>query len=180
MFRNKTLLSTLSFLCLLFGLAGAAHARSAVADVFPTAETDPGKKKIGVVLFTDTPNGLAISVSLKGLPPGKRGFHIHEVGDCGPTTKDGNVIPAGAAGGHWDPDKTGKHMGPGGSGHKGDLPPLEVAEDGTVETTLHVKNITVDDIKNLAVIIHAGGDNFSDEPAPLGGGGPRFACGVIK
>ena len=29
-------------------------------------------------------------------------------------------------------------------------------------------------------MIHGGGDNNSDHPAPLGGGGPRMACGVIK
>ena len=27
---------------------------------------------------------------------------------------------------------------------------------------------------------HAGGDNHSDHPLPLGGGGERFACGVIS
>jgi len=29
-------------------------------------------------------------------------------------------------------------------------------------------------------MIHAGGDNMSDKPEPLGGGGARYACGVIK
>jgi Cu-Zn family superoxide dismutase len=28
-------------------------------------------------------------------------------------------------------------------------------------------------------MIHAGGDNHADHPAPLGGGGARMACGVI-
>jgi Cu-Zn family superoxide dismutase len=28
-------------------------------------------------------------------------------------------------------------------------------------------------------MIHAGGDNYADQPAPLGGGGARIACGVI-
>jgi len=28
-------------------------------------------------------------------------------------------------------------------------------------------------------MIHAGGDNYSDSPAPLGGGGARIACGVL-
>ena len=28
-------------------------------------------------------------------------------------------------------------------------------------------------------MVHMHGDNFSDDPAPLGWGGPRFACGVI-
>lgn len=29
-------------------------------------------------------------------------------------------------------------------------------------------------------MVHAGGDNHSDHPLPLGGGGERFACGMIK
>jgi Cu-Zn family superoxide dismutase len=29
-------------------------------------------------------------------------------------------------------------------------------------------------------MIHAGGDNYSDQPVPLGGGGARIACGVVK
>jgi Cu-Zn family superoxide dismutase len=28
-------------------------------------------------------------------------------------------------------------------------------------------------------MIHEGGDNYSDQPKPLGGGGARIACGVI-
>jgi Cu-Zn family superoxide dismutase len=29
-------------------------------------------------------------------------------------------------------------------------------------------------------MVHVGGDNYSDKPKPLGGGGARFACGVIE
>jgi Cu-Zn family superoxide dismutase len=29
-------------------------------------------------------------------------------------------------------------------------------------------------------MIHAGGDNYADAPAPLGGGGPRIVCGLIE
>jgi Cu-Zn family superoxide dismutase len=28
-------------------------------------------------------------------------------------------------------------------------------------------------------MVHVGGDNHADHPQPLGGGGVRFACGVI-
>jgi Cu-Zn family superoxide dismutase len=28
-------------------------------------------------------------------------------------------------------------------------------------------------------MVHAGGDNHSDHPAMLGGGGARMACGVV-
>ena len=34
-------------------------------------------------------------------------------------------------------------------------------------------------LKGHSVMIHEGGDNYTDNP-PLGGGGARIACGVIK
>jgi superoxide dismutase, Cu-Zn family len=37
---------------------------------------------------------------------------------------------------------------------------------------------TVAEVKGRSIMIHAGGDNYSDQPAPLGGG--RIACGVVK
>jgi Cu-Zn family superoxide dismutase len=29
-------------------------------------------------------------------------------------------------------------------------------------------------------MVHAGGDNYADEPQKLGGGGARVACGVAE
>jgi Cu-Zn family superoxide dismutase len=39
---------------------------------------------------------------------------------------------------------------------------------------------TVADVKGRSIMIHSGGDNYSNQPAPLGGGGARIACGVVK
>jgi Cu-Zn family superoxide dismutase len=36
------------------------------------------------------------------------------------------------------------------------------------------------DVKGRALMVHAGGDNHSDHPAALGGGGARAVCGVIQ
>jgi Cu-Zn family superoxide dismutase len=38
----------------------------------------------------------------------------------------------------------------------------------------------VKDVRGRSLIIHAGEDNYSDQPASLGGGGIRIACGVIE
>lgn len=52
---------------------------------------------------------------------------------------------------------------------------------GAANQTLHVTRFqSVEALEGHALIIHAGGDNYSDAPAPLGGGGARLACGVIN
>lgn len=140
------------------------------------------EQKIGKISFKDSPSGLRIKVNLKNLPAGEHGFHIHENPDCNASLDaNGRLQPALKAGGHYDPNKTGHHMGPNHpNGHKGDLPVLTVSPDGTVKTTFTVKNLKVQEIKNRSIMIHADGDNYSDEPVALGGGGARIACGVIK
>ena len=85
-----------------------------------------------------------------------------------------------AAGGHYDPTHAGKHEGPGKHGHKGDLPLITADAQQNVKAKLHVNGLTTKDIKGRSLMIHAGDDNYSDQPAPLGGGGARIACGVIK
>jgi superoxide dismutase, Cu-Zn family len=35
-------------------------------------------------------------------------------------------------------------------------------------------------LKGKALIIHAGGDTYCDQSTPLGGGGARIACGIIR
>ncbi len=135
---------------------------------------------VGTVTISDTDKGASFKLALHGLPPGTHGFHVHENGNCGPTFYSGILIPAGAAGGHLDPDHTGKHLGPDGEGHLGDLPVMEVEADGTTDQTLiapRIKNI--EDLKGRALVINVGGDNYKDTPLLDGGGGGRIACGVI-
>ncbi len=158
-----------------------AYCDTAHSDVY-LATTSGLKQKIGEVSFSDTKSGLLVNVDLKDLPPGKHGFHIHENPDCGADIDAmGKTQPALKAGGHYDPDKTGHHMGPNHeNGHRGDLPVLNVTPDGTVKTSFTVKNLTVQEIKNRSIMVHANGDNYSDEPVVLGGGGARIACGIIK
>lgn len=63
----------------------------------------------------------------------------------------------------------------------GDLPVLIVAADGMAHQPVLAPRIDeLDKIKGLALMVHAGGDNHADHPEPLGGGGARVACGVIK
>jgi len=136
---------------------------------------------VGTVTITDSPAGAMIKLDLHGVPPGERGLHIHQNGSCSASTgPDGQPVLAGAAGAHFDPAGTGHHMGPEGQGHLGDLPRVEVAADGTVRATLtapRIKDVTV--LHGRALMLHVGGDTYS-EPPPLGGGGARLACGVLE
>ncbi len=119
-------------------------------------------------------------MELAGIAPGDHGMHVHENGSCAPAPKDGVNVAGLAAGGHYDPTHAGKHEGPGKHGHKGDLPLITADAQQNVKAKLHVTDLTTKDIKGRSLMIHAGGDNYSDQPAPLGGGGARIACGVIK
>jgi len=160
--------------------AAPAFADSVTINVHLTSDKGMGES-IGTVKAEDTQYGLLLTPDLKGLAPGVHGFHVHANGECGPAEKDGKMVPGLAAGGHFDPASTAKHLGPyNADGHLGDLPPLYVAADGTATTPVLAPRLKVKDIKGHALMIHAGGDNFSDKPDALGGGGARVACGVIE
>lgn len=136
---------------------------------------------LGTVKITETDKGLVFAPDLRTLPPGEHGFHVHAKGSCEPGLKEGKPSAAEAAGGHLDPDKTGKHMGPMGVGHLGDLPVLVVDNDGSATAPVTAPRLkTLDEVKGKALMVHVDGDNMSDQPKPLGGGGARYACGVIQ
>jgi Cu-Zn family superoxide dismutase len=136
-------------------------------------------KPAGTVTIKQTADGLELDTNLKGLAPGEHGFHLHENGSCAPADKEGKPTAGQAAGGHFDPDATKAHKGPGGGGHKGDLPKLEIDAKGESKAKLKVAGLKLDDVKGKSIMIHEGGDNYADAPKPLGGGGTRVACGVI-
>lgn len=135
---------------------------------------------LGTVLISETPEGLLFTPDLKHLPQGTHGFHLHENPSCDPAEKDHVIVEALAAGGHFDPQKTGKHEGPNGHGHLGDLPALVVDAQGHATTpVLAPRLFHLKEINHTSLMIHAGGDNYSDAPQPLGGGGHRIVCGVV-
>lgn len=155
------------------GFISTALAEYTIVDVQHISQGEI--KSAGTVVLQDTQYGLLITPNLTGLPTGVRAMHVHEFGDC--SVKDG--VPAGAAGGHYDPADTGQHLGPYQEGHLGDLPPLYADENGLASTPVLAPRLKVKDIRGRALMVHEGGDNFADVPHHLGGGGGRVACGVI-
>lgn len=158
---------------------GAASAAELSVQMHKVGPDGPGEK-IGTVVLRDTEFGLMVIPELSGLTPGAHGFHVHGKPDCGSASKDGKATPGLAAGGHFDPEDKGRHEGPVGDGHLGDLPVLLVGADGNANLPVFAPRLKTTDVAKRSLMIHADGDNYSDDPKPLGGGGARVACGVIE
>jgi Cu-Zn family superoxide dismutase len=158
----------------------AGYAAAAEINVPMNTVNEQGTgKAIGSIKIGESPNGLVFTPALAGLSAGEHGFHVHENPNCDAKEKDGKMTPALAAGGHYDPKATKKHEGPEGNGHLGDLPKLAVDANGNATESVVAPHLKIEDVKGRALVIHAGGDNYSDQPEPLGGGKGRIACGIV-
>ncbi|MES2831275.1 MAG: superoxide dismutase [Cu-Zn] SodC [Pseudomonadota bacterium] len=135
---------------------------------------------VGQVIISASEYGLVFTPKLTGLAPGIYGFHIHEYPSCDPKNTDGKMEPALGAGGHYDPKGAKRHGTPWGDGHLGDLPALFVDVAGNASQPVLAPRLKMADIAGRSLMVHMGADNHSDQPAPLGGGGARMACGIIK
>ena len=165
----------------LAGTLAVAQAHAADTQVtMHLVDSEGTGKVIGQVTISETAHGLLFEPDLQKLDSGFHGFHVHQHGSCEPAMKDGSMTAAAAAGGHFDPADAGEHLGPYEEGHLGDLPVLHVNDAGKAEVPVLAPRIKrIEEIAGHALMIHAQGDNYSDEPKPLGGGGARVACGVI-
>jgi Cu-Zn family superoxide dismutase len=115
-------------------------------------------------------------VEVRGLAPGWHGIHFHEKGDCSKSDFT-------SAGGH-------THGGPAARVHgllnpqaneTGDLTNLYVGADGTGagEFFTGATNLAaLMDADGTAVVIHASPDDHLTQP--IGGAGPRVACGALR
>jgi Cu-Zn family superoxide dismutase len=143
---------------------------------------------LGSVNLRDTPQGVIMRISIKGLQPGERAIHIHENGECDPATgfesAGGHFNPKGAEHGYLNP------KGP----HAGDLPNQWVSDDGVLEATVLAPMVMLVNGENedpdaersaiasstiqTAIIVHEHADDYASDPSGEAGG--RLACGVIE
>jgi len=136
-------------------------------------------KDIGWIRAVDTDKGLRMIPRLSEIGPGAHGFHVHQNPSCGNKGAGGKMGAGLAAGGHFDPGHASHHKGPHGEGHLGDMPTLVADANGVAQKPVLAPRLKVADLYGRSIMIHAAGDNYSDSPKKLGGGGGRIACGVI-
>ncbi|SFO90214.1 superoxide dismutase family protein [Tranquillimonas alkanivorans] len=129
---------------------------------------------IGTLYVQQTPSGVtSLVLAVNGIPEGTHGVHIHEVGECEPPGFE-------SAGGHVADGREHGIMVEGGP-HPGDLPNVVAGDAGIVNVEMFNPRLDVSDHlfdeDGAAVVIHAGSDDYTTQPA--GDSGPRIACGVI-
>lgn len=130
--------------------------------------------RVGTAVAEEVDGTIRVMLEVQGLPPGVHGTHIHTTGKC-------DAPDFTTAGGHWNPTahQHGKEnpMGP----HSGDLPNLDVGQDGKDRTIFTLPGGTYAgllDQDGAALVIHAGPDDYKTDPA--GNSGGRIACGVFR
>lgn len=141
------------------------------------AVMDASGRELGSLTLADGTGGITVSGTLRGLPPGVHGIHIHTMGMC-------DAPAFTTAGGHWNP--TSKMHGsenPQGP-HVGDMMNITVGADSsatvqltTVGGSLHGADMLMD-ADGAAVVVHAKADDYKTDPS--GNSGDRVACGMIK
>ncbi len=134
---------------------------------------------VGDATATRHGNVLRIRLTVRGFVPGTHGVHLHQTGRCD--------APAFAgAGPHWNPaDRQHGRLNPQGP-HAGDLPNLQVRENGSGRLDFDVLVPAgtaaganpVLDTDGTAIVIHAAADDERSDPA--GNSGARIACGVFQ
>jgi Cu-Zn family superoxide dismutase len=160
--------------------------------------------EIGVVKFIQQRDTVLVKADDLAFPaalvPGFKGFHSHSTGVCDPQAVDpstGNTVAFFTAGGHYNPGAV-TH-----GSHGGDMPVLQINQDGSAWTRFKTDHYDVADIIGRAVIVHRDADNFGNVPvgsgatqytansagttnatatgltANTGNAGPRYACGVV-
>ncbi|MDE6021219.1 MAG: superoxide dismutase family protein [Ruminococcus sp.] len=128
----------------------------------------------GYAYFTETDDGTAVSIAVKGLPVEETlckssifAVHIHEGGSCSGNQQDLFADTLG----HYNPYKCEHPF------HAGDMPPLFSAGQKASFAFL-TNRFTPDEVIGKTIVIHKSYDDFHTQPS--GASGEKIACGEIK
>lgn len=161
----------------LFAAGCTSMSQTAMSDTATAELKNAAGQSVGNATFTQLQDGVRIVLTMRGMPPGAKGAHIHGVGKCEP--------PAFiSAGGHFNPEKKQHGLQNPSGPHAGDLPNITINADGTgrLETTtsrimLGAGSHSIFGANGSALVVHASADDFKTDPT--GNSGARLACGVI-
>ena len=159
--------------CQCESLQRLSESEETVKAICTLEHTDEGVE--GVIRFKQKPGQPTIIKGIvKGLTPGKHGFHIHEFGDLSNGCE--------SAGAHYNPD--GVEHGGIEQGHVGDLGNITADKSGTARFQLKAHRVELSDIVGRAVVVHADEDDLgkggNEESLKTGNAGKRVGCGVIR
>ena len=182
-------------------LASGTDAADATRSFSFTELRDANGDFVGIVVFAPADGGTRVTVwaTLPAGNDGIHGFHIHA--NDKPANGTGCVAdPAQpenthfvSADGHYNPNSA-TH-----GNHAGDMPALFFTEAGRATMSFVTDRFDTQEIKDKAVILHQGADNYGNIPVGkepnqytrnsdaattltqnTGNAGNRIACGVIK
>ncbi len=134
-------------------------------------------RDLGTLTVTEVAQALSFSGTLRGLPPGLHGVHVHMAGRC-------DAPAFTSAGDHWNP--TGKQHGTENARgpHLGDMSNLTVGADSSASVLVVTRGGTLRGTTNglmdgdgASFVVHATADDYRTDPS--GSSGDRIACGVL-
>lgn len=139
-----------------------------------TFQSAPKMKLSGDAKLEEVATGVKIVIEIENAPPGKKGAHVHEKGDC-------SDIPGKSMGEHFAPAAAAHALPPNSERHLGDLGNIDVEQSGKarLEITVPNANLKKDDPMSFlgrALVIHEAEDKGSQ---PSGDSGKPMACAVI-
>lgn len=156
---------------------GNASATAPAAGASAELRTAAGEAR-GQATAAQSGDDIMVRITATGMEPGTYAAHVHMTGRC--------EAPAfQSAGGHWNPtDREHGRENPQGM-HKGDLPNLTIAADGSGSLDFTIEDAAMNgsptgllDADGAAVVIHAQPDDYRTNPS--GNAGDRIACGVLS
>lgn len=179
MIRTTRLVAMCAAVFAASGVSAAENQPTAAAQKIDASVIGLDGKDLGTVTLQETPNGVLVTTDIHGLPVGEHGFHFHEKGLCDAAQK---FTTSGA---HFAGGKHQHGLMVMGGPHGGDMPNQYVGADGILKAQVLNTGVTLSpgprsliDADGTALVIHAGADDYTSQPA--GNAGGRIACAVIS
>ncbi len=172
--------ATLSLSTVPLASAQDATPMATPAEMLDVPLTNAEGEAVGLASFSESADGVTLTLRVEGLEPGEHGWHLHAMGTCEPS----GLEPFSTAGPHWNPTAMMHGAPEAEKHHAGDFGNLTANDEGLAETTIATTDYSLSDgptsvfdADGAAIIVHVGEDDLVSQPA--GNSGARYACGVV-